>query len=163
MSYRKSQQFSQLSESQRNSFIVKSERIALKIFDSQTTSGYLYIRHLTVTNGGALAALLGTYRFLDFQLPLWACGMFALGLFFAIGMNGLDYLRLLRLGNNASVAEGHFMEDRITYDEYLESLSKATREERWLLIAEVIMGALAFVCFFAGLILAGRTLINPQP
>ena len=151
--------FSDWSPEEQQKFLEDFDKGSYRANEAQQSSGYMYIRHLVLINGGALVAMLSFMGGLigKGQNVAWTqrpMAYFLIGLIISVSLNGIEYLRLIVLNTLFTRAYKSFWDNKIIEKVFWNKLF-------WLRIIEVAwiwfevglgFGTLAF--FIAGAISA---------
>lgn len=141
------------------SFLEDFDRAAHKANEAQESSGYMYIRHLVLINGGALVAMLSFMGGLigKGQNVAWTqrpMAYFLFGLILSASLNGIEYLRLIVLNTLFTRAHKSFWENEILEKVFRNKLFWHRIIDIIWLWFEVVVGFGALVFFIAGAISA---------
>lgn len=143
-------------QNSQNEFIEHYDKRSDKIFDSQSTTGHMYIRHLIFMNGGALVAMLSataalmTNKVKNIEWTWDSMFWFFLGLVIAASLNGSVYLRYIAHGNKYHKFTDRFLDKDITFGEREEVLSTFAKHEKWWMGADIVLGAFGLLFFIFG-------------
>ena len=140
-------------------FLDDYDKAVYKANEAQESSGYMYIRHLVVINGGALVAMLsfmggliGKGQNLAWtQRPMF---YFLMGLILSASLNGIEYLRLIVLNTLNTTVNKSFLENKIFEKDFRNKLFWHMKIDIIWIWLEVAVGLGALVCFIAGAISA---------
>lgn len=138
-------------------FLEDFDKDVYKANEAQESSGYMYIRHLVLINGGALVAMLSFMGGLigEGKNVVWtqrpmAC--FLIGLILSTSLNGIDYLRLIVLSTLHARAFKSFWENKTIERKFRDKLFwQRVIQVVWIWL-EVAVGIGALVFFIVGAI-----------
>jgi len=121
-----------------------------RLLEAQTASGSMYIRHLVLTNGGALAATIGARAVMaseamDVGWASWSMLFFALGLITALFLNGFVYVRYLY--QSKELVRWRQVESG---SEYASQEVRFDRNENCYIRIEIMLGVFGFVFLIFG-------------